>query len=364
MRRVGSVQLTPALYRATITGELREDITSIVSAGKVTYDQDRDIQMSFAPEVRDASAVEAYQDYLAPYLTLTYPDGYSVTEALGLFAVVPPKLTASPQLTRGALDGRDLTWLLASDTVSDSYTIASGTNRVEAVRTILDGLGLRHSLPNTSKTFAADETWPPGTNKRRICNDILSGAGLYVLYMRRDGWLTTMPRRTLKEVEPAVRYATPAESYVRVVRSQSLDPDVARLFNKITVVRDDPGKTALVATAINDDPESPVSTTSLGLTLAPPEPIRNQHLDSQTEADALALSLLEEAASVYTRLTLYTSPDPSRNPHEVYELDISNAAGTVAEGNWWCAGWQIGFTPGDGPMRHDLRKLVPFEAVL
>ena len=364
MRRAGSVQITPRLYRATITGEIREDISSIVTSGKVTYDQDRDIQMSFSSLVRDPSAIEGYQDFLAPYLTLTYSDGYSITEPLGLYVAVPPKRDAMPQFTRGTIDGRDLTWLLASDTVDGPYTITAGTNRVEAVRAILDGMGLRHSIPDTALTFAGDETWAPGTRKLRLVNDVLLGTNMYAIYMRRDGWLTSMAGQRLSSVEPAVRYAAPAEDRVRVVRSQSIEPDMSKVFNKITVVRDDPSKTALYAVAINDDPESPVSTTSLGMTLAPPEPIRNQHIATQAEADALALRYLEEAASVYTKITLNTTPDPSRNPHEVYELAVSNRAGAVAEGKWWCGGWQIGFTPADGPMRHDLRKLVPFEAVL
>jgi hypothetical protein len=365
MRRVGSVQLTPKLYRATIDGERREDISAIVRSGKVTYDQDRETQMSFACVVSDPSAVEPYQDFLAPELTLTYPDGHVVTEPLGLYAVAPPRRDASPQQTKGTLDGRDLGWILSSATVASPYTIAAGSNCMDAVAALIASVGItRYSLPATAHVFDADTTWPPGTRKLRIASDILGGIGMYVLYMRRDGWLTTMPRRTLIEAEPAVRYATPAESYVRVVRSQILEPDVSRIYNTITVMRDDPTKATIYATAINDDPESPVSTTSTGLALAPPEPIRVQTLSSQTEADALARSLLEEAAAVYTKLTLTTSPDPSRNPHEVYELAVSNAAGDVAAGKWWCSGWQIGFTPADGPMIHELNKLVPFGEVV
>lgn len=363
MRRVGSVQLTARLYTATRHNELREDITDLVLGGRVTYDQDRDIKMSFEATVRDPSRVRPYEDFLAPFLTLTYADGAEVTEQLGLYVAAPPKRTATPQLTRGQLDGRDLTWLLASETVDAPYTVAAGTNYLAAVQTILAGMGItRFSFPATGLTLATATTWPPGTSKLRIVNDLLQGAGYYALYMTRDGRLTSQPWRTLASVEPAVRYATPATGRVRVVGAVEIEPDVSRLANKITVIRDDPGKAPLVATAVNDNPASPVSTVSLGVTIA--REVRDQNLATQAEANALARRLLEEAASVYTRLKLSTTPDPSRNPHEVYELAIVNGAGDpVAHGRWWCSGWRIGFTPQDGRMEHELNKLVPFGSV-
>jgi hypothetical protein len=362
MPRVGNVQIKPTLWRATKLNEFREDITRYVSSGRVTYDEDRAIKMSFAVKVSDPEVIDPYRDFLAPVLTLVYPDGEVITEQVGLYAVAPPKQSASTQLTRGDLDGRDLTWLLSVDTLTAPYTVTAGTNRIEAVRIVLNAMGLtRHVIADSPLTFDSDTTWPPDTSKLDLVNDILGGTGFYTLYMLRDGYLASMPWRDMESVQPAVSYATPALGKVRVIRTVEIDPDPGRIVNQVTVIRDDPAKDPLIAFGVNDNPASPVSTVTLGITIG--RTIKDQNIASQSEADKLVARTLQEAASVYTRLKLTTTPDPSRNPHEVYELAISNAAGIVAEGVWWCTGWSVGFTPSDGPMTHDLNKLVPYRTV-
>jgi hypothetical protein len=141
-----------------------------------------------------------------------------------------------------------------------------------------------------------------------------------------------------------------------VVRTAKVE-DIA---NRI-VVRKESGQAAIVSVATNDDPRSPVSTVRLGMTLT--REVSGDEVNTITDqaaADALARRYLEEAAAQYTTLELTTSPD-LRETREVYALDIRDASGrVVADGRWWCDGWQLGFTAKDGAMRHRLHRLEAF----
>lgn len=360
--RYGAVSRAPELYLTDINGAIKEDVTDAIRGGEVALDTNRAIAMSFTGDSRHRDLARPFVDFLAPFLTVTYSDGYSVREPLGLYAFAPMDRTELEGSTIAAIDGRDLSWLLTVDHYDQGYTAAAATNPIEAVRAIIDTIGARHSIPSTTKTLAAAVSFKAGTSKLEVCNKLLGAAGYYALYASRDGRLTSRPWRRLASDEPDTRYATDGTSRSKIVRSITITPKREGIYNKVIVIRDDPNQAPLVATATNTSPQSPISTTSLGYTITRP-PISDPYLIDQATADALASRLLEEASAIYTRMQVFITPDPGRGAHEIVELAIANSAGaTIAEGNWWLSGWALPFDRG-GAMTLELNKLLPFEAL-
>lgn len=127
----------------------------------------------------------------------------------------------------------------------------------------------------------------------------------------------------------------------------------------------DPGSVPvppIIAIRVNDTP----GPTSI---LPPPNGIGRRKvrseapsdIETQAQADAYADNLLQESLAFYNRLTLHTLPDPGRGMHEVYRLNITNRLGEViADGNWLCRGWKLGFTPRTGLMEHICHRVQPY----
>lgn len=359
MYRVGSAQIRPELYIATIDGTLIEDVSGLIRDGMVECDVDKAVPMSFTGTARDRTYAAAYLDFLAPYVTIEYDDGYSVREPMGLFAIVPPKITEERYGPRVSIDGRALTWIVDSDSYEWGYTVDASDNLIAEVQAILDSLDIRHLIVPSSKTAASAISFDAGTSKLDVCNAILRLAGYYSLYALRDGRLASMPWRSINEAAPATRYSSDRQNRVRVLRTLDIEPTVHSIFNRAVVVKDDPAGDPIVGVYENTNLDSKISIPNIGYRITAPT-ITDSYIADQDAADMRARMAVEQAAAVYTKMTLSTRPDNQRGPHEVYELDIWNAAGEqVASGNWWCSGWKFPFTP-NTPMTHTVNKTIPY----
>ncbi|MGB3330159.1 MAG: SH3 domain-containing protein [Thermomicrobiales bacterium] len=126
-------------------------------------------------------------------------------------------------------------------------------------------------------------------------------------------------------------------------------------------VTDPPPPPPITAIRINDDASSSVSTVTLGRRIVR-ETENLPTIETQAQADAIADRLIQESLSYYRRLTLGTLPDPRRTLHEIYALTLRNRRGDViADGNWYCRGWTLGFTPDDGEMKHICHRIEPYK---
>lgn len=118
-------------------------------------------------------------------------------------------------------------------------------------------------------------------------------------------------------------------------------------------------KPPIVSRRYNDNASSPTSTVSLGRRWTRVETVTD--IETQEQADEKANALLQESLSRYRKLTLRTFPDPRRSLYEIYDLDIVNRRGEViADGHWYCRGWELGFTPASAAMTHTCYRIDPW----
>lgn len=352
------VAYEPALYTATKTNQLLEDITAQMVRGEVTLDLDLDgSKMTFTAEMRKKREIRPLQDFVAPFLRLIYEDGSQVMEQVGLFVLLPPPASHYPSDSFYQLDGRDLCWLLDANQTPVTVNDSAPSTPVGQAKVALNSVGMtRQSIPNVSAVYTRSVSWGPGTSRLRRINDRFSSAGYYSLWFDRRGVATSRPYDDLATAQPAVTYRSADGS--RVVPPIEEQPDWTRVCNRVIVLGTDPAAAQIVAVRENNDIASPASYTNLGGWIT--RTIEAPELQTQAAANAMAENILREGASFYRTLTLQTLPDPTRNPREVYALDISDRQGAqLFSGKWRCSGWTLPLDWGDPVMTHQISREEP-----
>jgi len=360
------VDYRPRLFTATKQNQILEDISAQMVRGEVTLDLDLDgAKMSFTAEMRRKREVRPLQDFVAPFLELIFEDGSSVMEQVGLFVLMPPPAHHYPSASMYELNGADLCWFLDASQTPIIVNDGPSFTPVYQAKTALNSVGFtRQSIPLGGPSYTKGVSWPPGTSRLQRINDRFLTAGYYSLWFDRHGVATSRPYEDMATAQPAVTYSSEAGS--QIVPPIDEQPDWTRVKNRVIVIGSDPAANQIIAIAENNDPTSPASYQNLGAWISPPEsPYQVPEIQTQDAADAMAVALIREGASFYRTLTLQTLPDPTRNPREVYALDIKDMTGTqLFSGKWRCSGWTLPVDPQNPVMTHTISREEPLQVTM
>lgn len=354
-----AIAFRPALFTATKQNYIMEEITDQIEHGEVELDLDRDVnKMIFTASMRSELNVTPFIDCVAPFLKLIFEDGSVDYEQVGLFVVLPSAANHYPDASFYELQGVDLAWFLDANQTPIIVNDGLSATPVGRVRQALNAVGLtRASIPLGGASYTKVVSWGPGTSRLRRINDRFLTAGYYSLWFDRHGVATSRPYEDLATAQPAVTYSGATGS--KIVPPITDEPDMTRLCNRVVVLGTDPAAAQIVAVRENNDPTSPVSAQNIGGWIT--RTIEAPEVQDQATANKMAENTLREGSSFYRRLTLQTLPDPSRNPREVYELDVSNHRGELITGKWWCSGWTLSLNWKEPVMIHQLNRVEPFE---
>jgi hypothetical protein len=355
--RRGMTRISARLYLADQANVLQADITSEGLEGKVSMNIHNPIKHVLALNGVDASAIEPYSSYVAPFLVLEDVQGSSEAYQMGLYICTPAKHQERQAFSLYTIEGRGLTWILANSYPSAPYTAAAGSNPVANVRAILDNHGLRHAIPDTADVFSGSITWDIDSSWLDICNDQLFADSYYSLWDDRAGVLKSRPYFELASAEPALQlYSGEGGIVTGVIEREGVYDTLA---NQIIVMKENLGGSPIRVIRTNNDPSSPVSVPNLGRTL--PRLIKDSNIISVTQARTIARRELEIGTSFTNKLKVTTLPQPDREVHEVYDLAIYNSTGKpVGFGLWWCDSWEIGFTAKSATQVHHLKRLETY----
>lgn len=350
-------RLEATLYRATRDNRFLDELTNDVLTGEVEANEDTRVKMAFSAELGGTNALEPHKDYVAPVLRVTYDDGRVVEGQVGLYIVLPPEeVTHYRTHSVERLDGRSVDWLLDADTFDQPYTVPAGVDYVDAAIAIIQSAGIdRVSIPRSGVLVPEPITWQPGEAKLDMANKLLEDVSYYHVWPTNTGQLTSFPYRDLATAEPA-RRLTCGEN-AELVGEIEEEKEYTSLANVIVVINEEPGdEEDIIAVRRNDNPASPISTVSLGVTIR-----RTERADVATQeaAEALADRLLQESMSFYRRATIRVLPDPNRSLHEVFDLDVRRG-GTwepIVTGRWWVRKWVLGMTEARPYIECDINRV-------
>lgn len=359
----GAARITTQLYRATADNVWLEDISDRVEAGSITVDISRTTPMTLEATTTQPDVVTAATDWIAPVTTYSYPDattGRTVTvrHQLGLYLVMPSTKTYTAAQGIERIDAYDPLWLLAASGPGEPWSRASGQNVGIAIETVCNLAGVRHAIQTTSQTLPKRRTWPWNATWLEIANDLARSIGFVPLWPDRTGRVRSHRFRKLGSVQPARLIS---HTNGMVIDTVTLDPDMTRFCNHVVVVGNDPKGNPVVAERLNNDRNSPTSTTTLGFRKSRFE--EDPNIDDQDAADQLADRLIEQGSSVYQRMTVRTLPVLDWEIGEVTQVDIATDAGDpVASGRWRWDRLTMGLGV-DATCEWRLSKLVSFGTV-
>jgi hypothetical protein len=357
--RTGPVVYAFRFEKRSKTNQFIADVSPAVLGAQVDLNNDRTVlrtaRFSIDAGALDdrgvAVSIDPLADHIAVIMELLVDGSYELDIPMGLFALNVPAKAYRPQADETwEVEANDLTMHLLEATTTTAYRVASGANYItgtNAVKAIFDSFGLAHAFPATTRTLPVDMTWPPGTPWATVVNDLLHGAGMYSHWFDASGVGRSQLLDDLSRRAADVEYS--GDDFVLIpIREEA---ETTRLANQVIVVVDDPNRAPLSSVATNDDPDSPVSTVTLGRTIT--KVIQADAAADQATLDERAQRELQESASLYRRATLLTSIDPRREGREVYELTVE---GVYEAEKWWVRNWAVELKPA-AQMRHTLGRV-------
>lgn len=267
-------------------------------------------------------------------------------------------------------DGADLNYLLTQSGPNQPYTVASGTAYKTAIETILAARGINHALSALTTTTPLVHTWPswPETSWYDIIRHLSDGVHYTTPYASPTG-IYLWKARNIIEVAATVYSDIDEPKLIESASPYRKGQEVGQLPNVAVVLIDDPRRyndgtfnDYAFYKKTNADSTSALATTNP--TSAPRgEVIEVVDSDSNpstktilnaTTANNIATWLLQRAAGEFFKSTLHTLPDPRRDAHEWYTLNIN---GVEVSTLWRVISWTRQLS-GGGDHQHTLAQAI------
>ena len=333
----------PRVYRSDIYQTVLEDLTpSKLSRAVMTYNDDyatkrtAEFEVLWPDEVRDL-------DFILIDIDLVDAWGTVETIAGGHYVVTGRDTTMTDTTRIGTLQGHDLTWFLAQETLRAVQETPAGEDPGAAVRDILLGLGIPEALidvPDAGVPLVSKIRALPGDTWLAYTTRLLEAGNMYQLWVNRARRITSRRLVDIATAPADARYHTADGAKVKPgVRNT---PDLAQLKNRIVVVKTQPDADPLYAVAEVDDRSSPLHPDNLAERLNRTRPVilgekvEDAQVATQAEAQLLADTTLSYRGSFLDRLSFITKPDDTLDGHMILDMDVVFPADGISyhEGNW------------------------------
>ena len=221
----------------------------------------------------------------------------------GVYKLAVPDTGYTATGNTWAIQLADKLSLLDSESIPGMFSLPAGANVIEEVKALIDGAG-EHSRAITSSdaVLRGPVVWKPGTSRLRIINDLLDAANFLALWCDGDGQYRATPYQDPQRRPLAHQFidGENCEYSPEFTRSQDLDKIPNRY---IAVSRSSENEPALVAIAVNNNPDSQFSVPSRNNKFydAVEEDIE---FTDQAAGDAYAARRLQDLSSAVANITI------------------------------------------------------------
>ena len=321
----------------------------ITAEGSIDYNSQTGIQRCASLTIKEEKDIDFLSERIRPSMCLKTNTGI-VHYPLGVFLMSSPKRKAGTGFVGRGIECYDKCQILSDDKFDTRYRIPAGTNYIGAVSSILSSAGITDAqLTVSNKTLAADLEFDMGTSKLDAVNALLKALNYNNIYADANGKLVA------KEYEdPILRpaettYATNSKSIIFDGAEEELD--IFNAPNKIIRYLETADRDVMIATVVNNDPLSKLSTVSRGRTIVDVDRVT----DIADQATLEAYTQREAAEKkIYQKIIFETAAMPN---HESLDcLYIINKDLNV-QGKYIELSWHLDMQVG-GHMRHICRRAV------
>lgn len=244
------ISLRRRLLVTDINNTSVRDITKYIRTGKIAYSEKNAIQWNFDAQLSEDVGLQPWKDFLAPYLEVTLSDGTKYESQCGLYLVVPDKRVYSWADSRISVDGRDMTYLLAQDSYTTTFSVLSSDDVLTKVRQIIVSCGIldsRISLtprnnqpgkPELPTKLQVGRDFLAGMSKLEIINELLGKIRYTTLGMDNGGMLIAEPEPDLATAGADVEYFSGRDGYI--TGEIETKPDYSNFANVVIVTSGSP----------------------------------------------------------------------------------------------------------------------------
>jgi hypothetical protein len=352
----GAVRIEGKIYRCDENGIRLDDLSRYIKFGRVTWNEDKGAGQKLAGEFRfnRRGLLRTYVDFLAPVLRLEWRDGTVDEKQFGLFLCDFPDDNIYQIHAEQGVKGLDPTWFPYNSAVRDTINYASGDLVATEMRDLMVAVWPRVIVPSSARTFGAAKSLYPGRRRYTEAAAQLESMGWYHPYPDLDGNIRTMPYVDMSRVTPAITI-----DYEDFVGEWQVRPSLTTLANVVSVYKENVSGsgTPIGSVAVNSDPGSPISTAYR------PEILReltNSNIQTQAEADALTLQMLQESASYYRVISGKLSPGVWMEPYAAADTYLQHDVWGNLAGRYSVRVWQVNFTQSDAEVDVEMNRRVVF----
>ena len=304
-----------------------------------------EIKSTFSGSFLLNDKVDWLQDELQPVLIL---DG--VEYPLGIFAPATITRTQKEGKRRVSVEAYDRCWKVDSTRSSSLVHLASGTNYITAIKSLLTscGIALVRETPCSDTLRMDREDWDVGESTLIIINQLLEEINYKKLWFDSKGIAVLEPR---KDVQAAniVRTYDANNSRCLILDGMETKLDIYNAPNVFICVCSDPDTgSPMSATAENTNPASPLSIVRRGRRIATVKKLKN--IASQAQLNESAKQMCNDAMLMGATATVTTMIMPDCGVDDVVALVHPDLEGVCRETEW-----TIDLTPG-GTMQHKLER--------
>lgn len=322
----------------------------ITATGSIDYNAEAAIKRAASLNIREEREIDFLSERVKPYMCLKTSKG-TARFPLGVFLMSSPSRRAGVGIVSRAVECYDKTQILSDDKFDTEYYIQKGTNYISAVGAILSSANIKKfSLFPTTLETAEDIQFEVGTSKLEAINSLLNAINYNKIYVDSVGEFKAEPYRFPEDREATASYVTNKKSIVCAGAEEQLD--TFSVPNKIVRYLETADRSVeLVASAVNNDPNSRLSIINRGRTITDVAPVYD--VPNQETLDAYVQRLMAES-KLYQKVIFNSANMPMHEDLDCLylinkDLDIS--------GKYIETAWHMELKVG-GTMKHICKKAV------
>lgn len=244
------------------------------------------------------------------------------------------------------------TYLLGKTTAP--IVIAAGANVIDQIASILDTVGLQHSLTPSGDLTPAIISVGPGTTWRALLNRLTDVANLYPVAPDGRGTFGT-ERRVRPQGASDQTYAI-SEPTLLIPPLRRRSDRTGRFWNRAINLFDHPDRTPGYVEVVNNDPDSNISIPRVGETITQVLP-NGGYVINDTRAVEYATWALRHQHALANVAEIRTVLDPRQGIRSQYTINIPG----IEDGTMWeLLGFSMPLVAG-GVMTHEIGRSVPVE---
>lgn len=208
-------------------------LDNYVDSGSININTTRDIIAGSSFTIRNYEDINFLKDLIKPWIYFQ-ANGVTYEIPLGHYMLLSPDKNYSGNVTTRNIKGFDLLKALDQDKTVVSATFAEGSNVVETIETLLDGLGswVVHQIEPNDAILPENISYQLGKSTLFIINSLLNMINYYPLFCTGNGIYKGIPW----SATPNIIHTFENNELSLFEDDIDIDIDYSNIYNKVVVI--------------------------------------------------------------------------------------------------------------------------------